>query len=103
MDKAMNPYIVIKRPLVTEKSTALSAAGKYIFEVDMRANKPQIKEAVQKAFDVTVTNVNVMVMKGKPRGSRRRGSSRRVTYGSDWKKAVVTLVPGDKIELFEGV
>lgn len=102
MDKSMNPYVVIKRPLVTEKSTALSGAGKYIFEVDMRANKPQIKEAVEKAFDVTVTSVNVMVMKGKPRGSRRRGG-RQVTYGSDWKKAVVTLAPGDKIELFEGV
>jgi large subunit ribosomal protein L23 len=101
VDKSINPYIVIKRPLVTEKSTSLAAVGKYIFEVDMRANKPQIKAAVEKAFDVTVTDVNVMVMKGKPRSRRRRAFSQ--TYASDWKKAVVTLIPGDKIELFEGV
>ncbi|HXH22695.1 MAG TPA: 50S ribosomal protein L23 [Dehalococcoidia bacterium] len=101
MDKSLSPYAVIKRPLVTEKSTSLSAANKYIFEVDMRANKPQIKAAVEKAFDVTVTDVNVMVMKGKPRGRTR--SRRAQTYGSDWKKAVVTLAPGSKIELFEGV
>ncbi len=101
MDKSMSPYAVIRRPLVTEKSTALSAANKYIFEVDMRANKPQVKEAVAKAFNVTVTGVNVMVMKGKPRGNRRAGRKR--THGSDWKKAVVTLAAGNKIELFEGI
>jgi large subunit ribosomal protein L23 len=97
----MNPLEVIIRPLVTEKSTALSGANKYIFEVSVRANKPQIKEAVEKAFEVTVTSVNTMMMKGKPRGSRNM--RRKVTYGSDWKKAVVTLAPDDKIELFEGV
>ncbi len=101
MDKGLSPYTVIRRPLVTEKSTSLSAAGKYIFEVDMRANKPQIKTAVEKAFEVSVTGVNVMIMKGKPRGRRRSGKAQ--TYGSDWKKAVVTLAPGNKIELFEGV
>ena len=101
MDKTMSPYAVILRPLVTEKSTALSMANKYIFEVDIRANKPQIKSAVEKAFDVTVTAVNVMVMKGKPRGNRRMG--RRPTYSNDWKKAVVTLTAEDKIELFEGI
>jgi large subunit ribosomal protein L23 len=101
MDKQINPYSVIVRPLVTEKSTALSMAGKYIFEVDMRANKPQVKNAVEKAFNVTVTGVNIMVMKAKKRGGRFSG--RKVTYGNDWKKAVVTLRPDDKIELFEGV
>jgi large subunit ribosomal protein L23 len=101
MDKALNPYAVIKRPLVTEKSTSLALVNKYIFEVDSRANKPQIKAAVEKAFDVTVTGVNVMVIKGKPRGRSRSGRSK--TYGSDWKKAVVTLAAGNKIELFEGV
>ncbi len=101
MDKQMSPYAVIKRPLVTEKSTALSGANKYIFEVDPRANKPQIKEAVEKAFDVTVTGVNVMVMKGKSRGGGRAG--RKVTHSPDWKKAVVTLAPEDHIELFEGI
>jgi large subunit ribosomal protein L23 len=97
----INPFAIIVRPLVTEKSTALSGANKYIFEVDMRANKPQIKNAVETAFNVSVTAVNVMVMKGKPRGGRRAG--RRLTYTSDWKKAVVTLGPDDRIELFEGV
>ncbi len=101
MTKAMNLYEVIKRPLVTEKSTALANANKYIFEVDMRANKLQIRAAVEKAFEVSVTGVNVMVMKGKPRGNRRFG--RKVTYGGDWKKAVVTLAPGDKIQIFEGI
>ena len=101
VDKSINPYSVIVRPLVTEKSTALSGANKYIFEVDIRANKPQIKQAIETAFDVTVLEVNTMVMKGKPRGNRRFG--RKVTYGSDWKKAVVTLAGDDKIELFEGV
>lgn len=101
MDNSINPYAVIKRPLVTEKSTALAGANKYIFEVDMRANKPQIKVAVEKAFDVSVTNVNVLIMKGKPRGRRRGGGAQ--TWGSDWKKAIVTLAGGDKIQLFEGV
>lgn len=102
MPKEINAYAVLMRPLVTEKSTALSSANKYIFEVDMRANKPQIRAAVEKAFDVTVTGVNVMVMKGKPKGGGRR-TGRKATYASDWKKAVVTLSPEDKIEIFEGV
>jgi len=101
VDKTINPLNVIRRPLVTEKSTALAGANKYIFEVDPRANKPQIKEAVEKAFEVTVVSVNTMVMKGKPRGSR--SMRRKITHTSDWKKAVVTLAPEDKIELFEGV
>jgi large subunit ribosomal protein L23 len=101
VDKAINPYSVIVRPVITEKSTDLAAANKYIFVVDIRANKPQITQAVETAFSVTVTEVNTMVMKGKPRGNARFG--RKVTYGSDWKKAVVTLAADDKIELFEGV
>ena len=101
MDKHLNPYAVILRPLVTEKSTALAAGNKYIFEVDSRANKPQIKAAVEKAFEVKVTSVNVMVMKGKSHGGRRFG--RRITQSPDWKKAIVTLAPDNHIELFEGV
>jgi large subunit ribosomal protein L23 len=101
MDKAISPYAVILRPLVTEKSTALAGANKYVFEVDSRANKPQIKEAVEKAFNVTVTGVNVIVMKGKRHGSRR--FRRRITQAPDWKKAIVTLAADNHIELFEGV
>jgi large subunit ribosomal protein L23 len=101
VDKAISPYTVIVRPVITEKSTDLAAANKYIFEVDIRANKPQIKQAIETAFEVTVVEVNTMVMKGKPRGNQR--FCRKVTYGSDWKKAIVTLAADDKIELFEGV
>ena len=98
MPKELHPYIVLRRPIVTEKSTALAGMGKYVFEVDIRANKDQIKEAVQIAFNVRVSDVNTMKMKGKP---KRWG--RRVTARPDWKKAVVTLAGGDKIDLFEGV
>jgi large subunit ribosomal protein L23 len=101
VDNQISPYTIIVKPLVTEKSTSLAMANKYIFQVDMRANKPQIKSAVETAFNVTVIDVNVMVMKGKPKGGRRAG--RRLTYASDWKKAVVTLAADNKIELFEGV
>ena len=101
MDKSISPYAVIRRPLVTEKSTVLAGANKYIFEVDMRANKPQIRDAVEKAFKVKVMEVNTMVVKGKPRAAGRR--TRRFVQSPDWKKAVVTLAPDNKIELFEGV
>jgi large subunit ribosomal protein L23 len=91
-------YNVIKRPLVTEKNTALQAQGKYGFEVDTRANKVQIKQAVEKAFKVGVISVNVMSVRG-----RERRVGRRVVAATAWKKAVVTLKPGDKITIFEGV
>ena len=95
---AMHLYEVLRRPLITEKNTALQAQGKYAFEVAGEANKEQIKRAVQKAFNVSVTQVNVMTVPGK--GRRMRG---RLVLSPSWKKAIVTLEPGDKIELFEGV
>jgi len=98
MPRELHPYAVLLRPLVTEKTTVLTGHDKYVFEVDARANKNQIKEAVQVAFNVRVMGVNTMTMKGKP---KRFG--RKVTRRPDWKKAVVTLVAGDKIELFEGI
>ena len=98
MPRELHPYAVLLRPIITEKTTVLTGQDKYVFEVDIRANKNQIKEAVQVAFSVRVTDVNTMVVKGKP---KRFG--RRITERPDWKKAVVTLVPGDKIELFEGI
>ncbi len=98
MPKEIHPYAVLLRPIITEKTTVLTGAGKYVFEVDLRANKNQIKEAIQVAFSVRVVDVNTMVMKGKP---KRFG--RKVTNRPDWKKAIVTLVQGDKIELFEGI
>ena len=98
MPKELHPYGVLLRPIITEKTTVLTGLDKYVFEVDLRANKNQIKEAVQVAFNVRVNEVNTMVMKGKP---KRFG--RKITNRPDWKKAIVTLVPGDKIELFEGI
>jgi large subunit ribosomal protein L23 len=98
MPNELHPYAVLIRPIITEKSTILAGQDKYVFEVDPRANKAQIKEAVQLAFNVRVADVNTMTMKGKP---RRFG--RRVVNRPNWKKAIVTLVPGDKIEMFEGV
>ena len=99
MAKAIHPLDVIVRPLITEKATRLGGENKYAFEVRSQVNKAQIKEAVAKAFDVRVEAVNVMTMKGKPR--RARGG--RIKHRPDWKKAVVTLAEGDKLELFEGV
>ena len=89
---------VLRRPLITEKNAALQASGKYAFEVAGRANKPQVKQSVEKAFKVKVTAVNMMTVPGK---TRRIG--KRLVPTSPWKKAVVTLKPGDKIEFFENV
>jgi large subunit ribosomal protein L23 len=94
----MHPYEVIVRPLITEKATMLAGDHKYAFEVDRRANKPQIREAVEKAFNVEVVNVHTMNVRGK---TRRVG--RRVTHTRNWKKAIVTLAEGESIQIFEGV
>jgi len=94
----MDLYEVLKRPLVTEKSAGLQIEGKYAFEVDSRANKIQIKQAVEKAFKVKVTAVNVMTMPGK---EKRVG--KKMVMTRSWKKAIISLKPGDKIELFENV
>jgi large subunit ribosomal protein L23 len=98
MPKAIHVYSVIVRPLITEKGTLLAEQNKYAFEVMKGANKLQIKEAVEKAFDVSVLTVNTMVMPGK---KKRVGRSQGMT--SEWKKAIVTLAEGDRIEFFEGV
>jgi large subunit ribosomal protein L23 len=92
----MNHYKIIIRPLVTEKNTNLMELNKYSFEVDRNANKPQIKQAIETIFSVSVTNVHTMNVRGK---LRRRG--REFGYTRDWKKAIVTLAEGDRIEIFE--
>jgi len=94
----MHLYEVLRRPLITEKSTALQAQNKYAFEIASGANKTMIRQAVEKAFDVKVTGVNVVTMRGK---TRRVG--RREVHKPPWKKAIITLQAGDKIEFFEGV
>ena len=98
----MHVYEVLRRPLNTEKSNYLKDSfRKYAFEVDSRANKIQIKEAVEKAFpNVRVLSVNVMKM---PRKSRRNLRVRRTRQTSIWKKAVVTIPAEQRIDLFEGV
>ena len=94
----MNILEVLRRPLITEKMTTLQAQNKYGFEVSSSANKIQIKQAVEKAFNVKVASVNVMVVPGK---QKRLG--RRMTLTPDWKKAIVTLKQGHKITFMEGV
>ncbi len=96
----MHVYEVIKRPIITEKSyDAADFANQYTFEVDTRANKHQIRDAVETAFKVSVIGVRVMKMPAKT-GMRGR---RKVVRKSTWKKAVVTLAEGDSIQFFEGV
>ncbi len=91
-------YEVLRRPLITEKATLLKERDKYAFEVVNKATESQIKEAVEQAFKVKVNKVNVMMVPGK---TRRFG--RRQVTSSPWKKAIVTLAPGQKITFFEGV
>jgi len=94
----MLPHEVLHRPLITEKNTNLQSQNKYAFEVARDANKPQIKEAIEKTFKVTVTDVNVVNVPG-----RTRRVGRRQVITPPHKKAIVTLKPGDKIQIFEGV
>ena len=94
----MHLYEILRRPSITEKNTIFQAQGKYAFEVAGEANKQQIKQAVEKAFNVRVTGVNVMRVPG-----RRRRVGRQQVVDRSWKKAIVTLKPGNKIEFFEGV
>ena len=94
----MNAHQIIVRPLITEKNTNLMSLNKYSFEVDRSANKMQIKQAIESIFQVSVTAVHTMNVRGK---RRRRGTA--YGYTADWKKAIVTLTEGDRIQLFEGV
>ena len=90
-------YDVLRRPVITEKSHGMvDDNNQYVFEVDMNANKIQIRDAIERIFDVDVVKVNTMVMAPK-RG--RRGRKFYIRQGA-WKKAVVTLVPGQTISLF---
>ncbi|MDD5486904.1 MAG: 50S ribosomal protein L23 [Dehalococcoidales bacterium] len=94
----MNLHQVLKKPLITEKGTILQQDGKYCFVVADKATKWEIKRAVEMAFDVEVTSVNVMNVAGK---ERRMG--RNIFHEPTWKKAVVSLKEGQSIQLFEGV
>ncbi len=93
----MDSRTVIIRPVVSEKSYALIGEGKYTFRVNDRAHKTQIAHAVEEIFEVAVAAVRVSRVRPKP---KRRGLSQGRTRG--WKKAIVQLAPGERIELFEG-
>jgi len=93
-----DPRDILKKPVVTEKSTSLLQNNKYTFVVDPRANKIEIKQAVEKTFKVKVEKVNTMNVKGKIKRVRRIPGRT-----PDTKKAIVTLKKGDKIEIFEGM
>ena len=93
-----SPYDIIKTPLITEKSTILEEKeNKYAFLVDSRANKDEIKRAVEEIFKVKVIRINTSYLRGKiKRVGRHSGKTR------DMKKAILTLKEGEKIEIFEG-
>ena len=91
-------YDIVRRPIITEKSTNASEHGQVFFEVPLNASKPEIKAAVEALFSVTVTAVNTSVLKGKTKRFRGREGQR-----SDVKKAMVTLAEGQKIDITTGV
>ena len=96
----MHLYEIIKRPIITEKTQYLAWANRqYTFEVDRRANKVQVKQAVESIYNVQVIGVSIANM---PAKSSRRWGQRRVVRRSVWKKAVVTLAEDNEIPLFEG-
>jgi large subunit ribosomal protein L23 len=102
-----NAYSIIQRPIITEKSMAASRGGKYVFRVAKDANKYEIAWALETIQaearnPINVLSVNTMIVKGKEKRGRwmKRGNVGRT---KDWKKAVITLQPGQQIELVEGV
>lgn len=88
---------VIARPVLTEKATALASEGRYVFDLVPGADRRQVKAAVEAAFKVTVTKVNILIRKGKVRRSRLSGGS--VFRETDTRRALVTLKKGDTITL----
>ncbi len=97
----MNLFDVIRRPVLTEKNTHLMTMSKYIFEVAHEANKQMVKDAVEQIFGVNVTAVNIINVPRKRAGNRR--TRRRAGFSPAQKKAIVTLIPGQRIEAFEEV
>ena len=91
-------YDIVRSPIITEKATNASEFNKVVFKVAMHATKPQIKEAVEKLFDVKVKSVNTLVRKGKHKAFRGRLGEQ-----SDVKKAIVTLEEGHRIDVTTGL
>lgn len=95
--------LLIEKPLITEKSTELKEANnRYLFRVNVHANKRQIKQAVEEVFNVRVKDVRTAVYRGKPKVVMNR-AGRFAGRGSNWKKAYVTLAEGDSIDVFDVV
>jgi large subunit ribosomal protein L23 len=94
----MNAREILRRPVITEKSTMLGESGQYVFEVARVSNKIEVKRAVEEIFKVNVRAVNIVHVHPK---MRRMGKSRGMTTA--WKKAIVSLKEGQRIELFQGV
>jgi large subunit ribosomal protein L23 len=94
----MDPSQVIIRPVISEKTVALSEAGKYTFRVDDRAHKTQIRQAIESLFDVKVLEVRTASVKAKP---KRRGTT--AGHRRHWKKAIVQVRDGDTIPIFGGL
>jgi large subunit ribosomal protein L23 len=94
-----NPYTIIEQPLLTEKNVNHSDQGKYVFRVARDANKIEIRQAIEAIYKVPVKGVNTMNV----RGEMRRVGRGRPGRQPSWKKAIVTLEPGNALELFEGV
>ena len=97
----MNPYKIIVRPVDTEKTRyQASELDQYTFEVDRRANKIEIKRAIETIYEVDVVAVNVINV---PAKASSRSGRRRIVRRSPWKKAVVTVAEGERLDVFEGV
>ncbi len=95
----LQEYKIIRKPLITEKGTILKDENnQLVFEVDRRSNKSEIKKAVEKLFKVTVVSVKTQNKAGKPKKLGRSSGRRR-----HWKKAIVTLKEGNRVDFFEGV
>lgn len=94
----MIDYDIIRRPIITEKTNIQKEQSNQVtFEVDPRANRIEVQRAIEKIFNVKVANIRTMHVRGKVKRRGRILGKRR-----DWKKAVVTLMPGERIEFFEG-
>ncbi|MDT7883526.1 MAG: 50S ribosomal protein L23 [Thermoflexus sp.] len=101
----MDLYEVIKRPVITEKTTRLKEMGQYVFEVDPRANRQQVKQAVEKLFNVQVLAVRIINVPAKRRRDWRArilsSKPKQVVRRPGWKKAIVQVAPGQTIDIFE--
>lgn len=93
----MNSNDIIIRPIISEKTTELMEQNKYVFEVARKANKLMVKKAIKDLFEIDAEQVNILNVRGKNRRLRFRVGKRAA-----WKKAIVTLTAGQKIEIFEG-